>query len=196
MLVVDSTSSSATRNDLWRDLDRRRSGRNDSVKEVTRNILSGLGSRADDVARQTHIITLDLGRHSDAGTSRALEILADSIGDDPKPRQPGPFWRRRPRSCARRGAVAISKLCATFWRRQASRFGHLVRRESGARIFDTKKLLGDDEPALALSMLREIESDLTKSGIRDSHVVYRISQHRASAFLQLGRCGVTATRRA
>ena len=53
----------------------------------------------------------------------------------------------------------------------------------------TKKLLADDEPALALSMLREIESDFTKSGIRDSHLLYRLNQHRASAFLQLGRYG-------
>jgi tetratricopeptide (TPR) repeat protein len=42
-------------------------------------------------------------------------------------------------------------------------------------------------------MLREIESDFAKSGIRDSQVLYRISQHRASAFLQLGRYGDALT---
>ena len=50
-------------------------------------------------------------------------------------------------------------------------------------------MLADDEPTLALSLLREIESDFTKSGARDTQVLYRISQHRASALLQLGRYG-------
>ena len=44
MLVVDSTSSPAIRNDLWRDLDRLRSGRGDALKDLTRNIVSALGS--------------------------------------------------------------------------------------------------------------------------------------------------------
>lgn len=78
MLVVDSTSSPAIRNDLWRDLDRLRSGRGDALKDLTRNIVSILGSRADDVTRRTHILTLDLGRHSDPGATRALEILTDT----------------------------------------------------------------------------------------------------------------------
>jgi hypothetical protein len=34
---------------------------------------------------------------------------------------------------------------------------------------------------IALSMLREIESDFTKSGVRDGQVFYSISRHRASA---------------
>ena len=42
-------------------------------------------------------------------------------------------------------------------------------------------------PTLALSLLREIESDFTKSGAQDTQFLYRISQHRASALLQLGR---------
>lgn len=48
LLVVDSTSSTAVRNDLWRDLDRLRSGRRDGLKELTQNVISALGSRAED----------------------------------------------------------------------------------------------------------------------------------------------------
>jgi tetratricopeptide (TPR) repeat protein len=51
----------------------------------------------------------------------------------------------------------------------------------------TKKLLGDDEPELALSLLIEVESDFRNSGIQDGQVIYRISQHKATAFLLLGR---------
>jgi tetratricopeptide (TPR) repeat protein len=190
LLVVDSTSSSAIRNDLWRDLDRLRSGRNDSLKELTRNMLSALGSRADDVARRTHIITLDLGSHSDAGASRALEILTDSIGNDS---QATAAWSLLEKEAAlicaersRRDKQALRDVLAKAGisiqpSRQTRRWHEDLRY--------TKKLLADDEPALALSMLREIESDFTKSGVRDGQVLYRISQHRASAFLQLGRYG-------
>jgi hypothetical protein len=43
LLVIDSTSSSSIRNDLWRDLERLRSGRSDGLIELTRNILSAVG---------------------------------------------------------------------------------------------------------------------------------------------------------
>jgi tetratricopeptide (TPR) repeat protein len=190
LLVVDSTSSAAIRNDLWRDLDRLRSGRNDSLKELTRNTLSALGSRADDVARRTHIITLDLGRHSDAGASRALEILTDSIGNDS---QATAAWSLLEKEAA--------LMCAERSRRDKkalrdvlAKAGIAIQPPRQTRKWHedlryTRKLLADDEPALALSMLREIESDFTKSGVRDGQVLYRISQHRASAFLQLGRYG-------
>jgi tetratricopeptide (TPR) repeat protein len=190
MLVVDSTSSPAIRNDLWRDLDRLRSGRGDALKDLTRNIVSVLGSRADDVTRRTHILTLDLGRHSDPGATRALEILTDSLSDES---QAVSAWSVLEKDAA--------LMCAEKTRRTKqslldvlARAGISVRPPRQTRRWHeelryTKKLLADDEPTLALSLLREIESDFTKSGARDGQVLYRISQHRASALLQLGRYG-------
>ena len=190
LLVVDSTSSSAIRNDLWRDLDRLRSGRNDGLKELTRNILSALGPRADDVAGRTHIITLDLGSRSDAGASRALEILTDSVGSDS---QGTAAWslleKEAALMCAERSRRDKQALRDVLAKAGISIQPPRQTRKWHEDLRYTKKLLADDEPALALSMLREIESDFTKSGIRDGHVLYRISQHRASAFLQLGRYG-------
>jgi tetratricopeptide (TPR) repeat protein len=188
LLVVDSTSSPAIRNDLWRDLDRLRSGRSDSLKELTRNVLSALGSRAEDVTRRTHIVTLDLDKHSDAGASRALEILTDSLSDES---QATAAWsvleKDAARMCAERTRRKKQALVDTLAKAGISVRPPRQTRKWHEELRYTKKLLADDEPALALSLLREIESDFTKSGIRDSQVLYRISQHRASAFLQLGR---------
>ena len=190
MLVVDSTSSPAIRNELWRDLDRLRSGRGDALKDLTRNIVSALGSRADDVTRRTRILTLDLSTHSDAGATRALEILTDSLNDES---QAVSAWSVLEKDAAlmcaeksRRTKQALLEVLAEAGisvrpPRQTRRWHEELRY--------TKKLLADDEPTLALLLLREIEADFTKTGARDSQVLYRISQHRASAFLQLGRYG-------
>lgn len=188
LLIVDSTSSPAVRNDLWRDLDRLRSGRSDSLKELTRNVLSALGSRADDVTRRTHILTLDLNRHSDAGATRALEMLTDSLCDES---QAMAAWSVLEKDaalmCAEKTRRAKQALLDVLAKAAISVRPPRQTRKWHEELRYTKKLLADDEPALALLLLREIESDFTKSGARDSQVLYRISQHRASAFLQLGR---------
>jgi tetratricopeptide (TPR) repeat protein len=190
LLIVDSTSSPSIRNELWRDLDRLRSGRNDGLKELTRDIVSALGSRADDVTRRTHILTLDLARDSDAGATKALEILTDSLEDES---QATAAWSVLEKDaalmCAEKTRRTKQALLDVLAKANISVRAPRQTRKWHEELRYTKKLLKDDEPALVLSLLREIESDFTKSGLRDSHVLYRLNQHRAAALLQLGRYG-------
>lgn len=158
ILVVDSTSSPAVRNDLWRDLDRLRSGRDDNLKELTRNIASALGSRAEDVMRRTHILTLDLGRHSDAGATRALEILIDSLNDES---QAVAAWSVLEKDAA--------LMCAEKTRRTKralldvlAKAGITVRPPRQTRKWHeelryTEKLLADDDRS-ALALLLRVEA--------------------------------------
>ncbi len=187
-LVVDPTSSPAVRNELSRDLDRLRTGRTDSLRQLTQGILSALGSRADDVMRRTHILTLDLGRLSNASTSRALEILAESLDDES---QAAAAWAVFEKDAA--------LMCAEKTRRtKQALIDVLAGVKIGVRpprrtrkwhddLRHTKKLLEDEEPALAFSLLRQIESDFLSTGIQDGQVLYKISQHRSSALLKMQR---------
>lgn len=187
-LVVDSTSSPSVRNELWRDLERLRAGRADGLKDLARQILSSLGPRSEDVTRRTHIMTLDLARNTDAGAAEALRLLSDSLEDES---QATTAWTVLERDAA--------QMCADKSRRTKQMLVELLSKERIALraprqarkwhddLRFTKKLLADDEPALVLSFLREIESDFKNSGVRDAQVLYRINQHRASAFLYLGR---------
>jgi hypothetical protein len=132
--------------------------------------------------RRTHILTLDLGRHSDAGATRALEILTDSLNDES---QAVSAWSVLEKDAAlmcgektRRTKQALLEVLA--------KAGISVRPPRQTRRWHeelcyTKKLLAYDEPIRAISLLREIEADFTESGARDTQVLYRISQHRASA---------------
>lgn len=188
MLAVDATSSPAIRNDLWRDLDRLRSGRSDGLKPLSRDVSDALGDQATRVTKRVRILNLNVDAPTDSEAARALALLTEYLED---PSQANAAWAVLEKDAARMSAdksrrtrKALVDLLAGAG---MSLRPPLQSRKWHEDLRHSKKLLADDEPALVLSLLREIESDYRKSGVQDGTVLYRLFQHRASALLQLGR---------
>jgi predicted Zn-dependent protease len=184
-LAVDPTASRVVRSELPVDLDRLRSGRTDGLKDAARSLLA-LGAEMESTAKRVHVITLALDRQVDSSVVRALELLAENLEDAS---QAASAWdllqTEAARICANRGrltgASLIEALKAAGIRLKPAR----QTRRWHDDLRHSKKLLESEDAEAALALLRQIEADAGDKA--DRGVLYRISQHRAAAYLLLGR---------
>ena len=186
MLAVDSTSSQPARVGLRKDLDRLRAGRSDSLKEVTRGLLTALGDSILPVLARVSVVTIDVDTTSDRETIFALELLAENLEDYTQAAAAwGLLQSDAGRMCADRSRRARKDLIDLL---SAAGIGALqVVHGSGTMTSDTpKKLVADDDPRTALSLLKQVELDF-KTGIPDGSILYRLNHHKAAAYLLLGQ---------
>ena len=186
VLTVDSSSSVVIRMDLKRGLERLRSGREDSLAAPLAKTLASIGEGIRPVLLRTRVETVDVdpgGREE----RKALDLLAENLADSADATA---AW-----------SLLLSdagRICASRLRRSRQELIDILL-AAGIRMLPSqrtrkwhddlrhsKQLLENDEPATALILLRQIEADL-KSGSPDGRILYRLNQHKAAAYLQLGK---------
>lgn len=198
LLVVDSSSSVSIRNDLKRDLDRLRVGRTDGLKTITRDILEALGAEIEPVMHRVRIHTLDVDLISEADTVRALKVLEENLEDSA---QASAVWSMLQTDaghvCARRSRRTRKGLLDLLAVPKIRVRPPIATRKWHDDLRYSKKFLTEDDPAAALSFLKQVEQD-TAAGSPDADVLYRLNQHKAVAYLQLGkfRDAISAARKA
>lgn len=187
MLTVDSSSSAAVRGELRRDLDRLRSGRTDGLKELTRRLVGDLGDQGLATLARVHVRVVDVDASADNEASRALELLSENLEDASKALAAWALLEKEAaKMCAERSRRTRKALLELLGAAGISLRPPRRTRKWHDDLRYSKKLLADDEPAKALDVLSLVEADI-KGASPDGEVLYRINQHKAAAFLQLGK---------
>jgi tetratricopeptide (TPR) repeat protein len=187
MLTVNSTSSPAVRSELRRDLDRLRSGRTDDLKDLARTLQAEFGDQASQIMLRIHVRVIDVDIPTDNEASRALELLTENLEDASKATTAWALLERdAARMCADKSRRTRRALIELLSSAGISLLPPRRTRKWHDDLRHSKNLLADDEPTTALTLLKQIESDL-KTRAPDGEVLYRLNQHKSAAYLQLGK---------
>lgn len=187
VLAVDRTSSSWIHKILPDDLECLRQDREDAIRQETREFIESLDTVELQVLPMLYVKILDLDEPEDPDAKWAISALQDLLEDA---------------NCAELVWKLLRDDATTVCKRRLSRTASDLRElldANGLRVRPplpqekinheldaSKALLKQHKPIAVLSLLSEIEqqfADCPPDAIRR----YRFFQHRATAYLQLGR---------